>query len=527
MEASKKRWKEHLLVCGPTNKSVTVLLRKVLDYCRHEESIKLVLIGDKSELLGDDTDVELESRYALSYTKLRAREFRDLGKELLDHNDIDHFDFRAHEVMQKIKTDIPSVKDLHIVEHALDSVRSAFLDQDDNNSSESSDTIQASKEEKAKKMQQRRPKKERERKIKEAVNTIAVAVNKLDQQEVVQELLRQAQVVFCTLSSSGSMPIIRMDHVSDIIIDEASACTEPEILVPLRKKPKRMLLVGDPKQLPPMVQSPEAIKKGLSRSLQDRFMFRNNFPFTLLDVQYRMKPEISSWPVKQFYDGKVQDGSNVTSQSYSTDQTTFQGDPYIWVNVSGPEEKNASGSTLNIVEADTVISMLLNMKNELGIESFHPDRLRIITFYKAQVDFLKMKLARYNIEALVSTVDGSQGCEADVVILSFVRGTSGFMGFLKDNRRLNVALTRARFQLICVGNLDAIAGIETTGGNFELQDMASDAFQRSRIVTPPPSLPPPPPRYTGKFAVADGIATGKSKKKKKKKKKEKSHTTKQ
>jgi len=89
---------------------------------------------------------------------------------------------------------------------------------------------------------------------------------------------------------------------------------------------------------------------------------------------------------------------------------------------------------------------------------------------------------------MVSTVDSSQGCEADIVILSFVRGGSSKVGFLKDNRRLNVGLTRARFQLVCVGNLDAISNLTEEDGHFQLLSLARDARDRARVCDAPSAI---------------------------------------
>jgi hypothetical protein len=97
---------------------------------------------------------------------------------------------------------------------------------------------------------------------------------------------------------------------------------------------------------------------------------------------------------------------------------------------------------------------------------------------------------------MVSTVDASQGCDADMVIISFLRGTSGHMGFIKDIQRLNVAMTRAKFQLVSVGNVDAIAGLTETGGNLVLRAMAQGALLRSKIVPSPDPLPPSPKRVS-------------------------------
>ena len=274
--------------------------------------------------------------------------------------------------------------------------------------------------------------------------------------------------------------MLRHFFANDLIVDEASACTEAEILVPFHSSPKKLLLVGDPCQLPAMVQSTTSTRMGLARSLQERLM-SNGHDYTLLDTQYRMNPAISKWPMEEFYHTRVKDGENVKDGGYTSEVSTTAGtSPYCWVQVAGAEQKDKSQSTYNEEEAEVIVSILLDMKNNNNLPEnwFTSDRVRIITFYKAQEEYIRFKLRQYQLNVLVSTVDASQGCEADIVIVSFVRGSFGHMGFLKDIRRLNVALTRAKFQLICVGNHAAIHDLDSGSGNDTLKSMAKDAMVR-------------------------------------------------
>ena len=161
--------------------------------------------------------------------------------------------------------------------------------------------------------------------------------------------------------------------------------------------------------------------------------------------------------------------------------------------IVGTERKDDNGSTYNQAEAEAVVSLLQQL-SESGDPSWNSsEKIRVITFYQAQVNYIQLLLRKYNVrDVTVSTVDSSQGCEADIVILSFVRGTSGHIGFLKDDRRLNVALTRAKSQLICIGNLDAIVGLDAKGGNLVVKEMATDATKRDSVkVFEADSLPPP------------------------------------
>jgi hypothetical protein len=376
----------------------------------------------------------------------------------------------------------------------------------------------------------------------------------------VPELLYSAQIVFSTLSTCGTSLMKQTKRFDDWIVDEAAATTEPELLIPLHLRPRRLLAVGDPMQLPAMVASPYATKCGLSRSLHERLTEDLNHSQTMLNIQYRMKPEISLFPSKQFYNGKVTNGNNVkqngyglglsSSSSSSSSFTSSKGGgigeqrlleatpPWCFFQVNGKECQSSSGSYYNIDEASAVIAFLRiirkrwyhNQQQKQKQQQQHQhqgnkastttatvtsssssssewctsNKIRIITFYSAQVATLKQMLHKEGSggmsNVLVATVDSSQGCEADIVILSFVR-TSNNAGFLKDNRRMNVALTRAKYKLICLGNIHGIynnnnnnnncpsslssTAITTTtiggGGGGTLKKMIDDATERGCV----------------------------------------------
>jgi len=126
------------------------------------------------------------------------------------------------------------------------------------------------------------------------------------------DVLGSAQVVFCTLASAGASIVKRaLYQVDDLIVDEAAAATEAELYIPCTFRPFRLLAVGDPKQLPATILSPLAEERGVGRSLHERLMYECNFPYVMLDLQYRMRPELSQFPSMRFYDGKLLNGGNV------------------------------------------------------------------------------------------------------------------------------------------------------------------------------------------------------------------------
>ena len=213
---------------------------------------------------------------------------------------------------------------------------------------------------------------------------------------------------------------------------------------------------------------------------------------TMLNVQYRMKPEISDFPSKQFYNGKLTNGDNVQRADYGlfascggdgtrTRTTTTTNNkknklleltpPWCFFQVNGTERRSPFGSYFNIDECFATIAILRTIRkrnqdvrttnSSSSCRWWTSDKVRVITFYSAQVETLKRMLRKENdgrgmSNVVVSTVDSSQGCEADIIILSFVR-TSKNGGFLNDDRRMNVALTRAKYKLICLGNIHNIS----------------------------------------------------------------------
>ena len=144
-----------------------------------------------------------------------------------------------------------------------------------------------------------------------ALDALASAVLGLNPDSVVRELLGSADIIFCTLASAGSSVVKLTKPIDDLIVDEAAAATEPELYIPFQLKPSRLLVVGDPMQLPATVLSRSAERLGLSQSLHERLMYELSWDHIMLDIQYRMKPEISRFPSARFYGDKITNGGNV------------------------------------------------------------------------------------------------------------------------------------------------------------------------------------------------------------------------
>lgn len=319
-----------------------------------------------------------------------------------------------------------------------------------------------------------------------------------------------ANVIFCTLASAGGAVLKKTSHIDDLIVDEAAATTEPELCIPFHLRPKRLLAVGDPLQLPATVLSRRAMDLGLDKSLHERLMYDCDFEHVMLNVQYRMNSQISAFPSARFYNSKIDNGSNVAGPLYLNGARLLDRLPYSFLQVEGTEEQGFGGSFCNKSEAKKVVDVIVQLQQMAQDASWSSaERIRVITFYQAQVSLIKKYLhdRGFGNKIVVATVDSSQGSEADVVILSFVRSPKiisehqhgrrpnsnprSSAGFLSDDRRMNVALTRAKYQLICVGNVHGFSRLalnctnnENTTSTTTLCELALDAEQREVIRTP-------------------------------------------
>ena len=255
-----------------------------------------------------------------------------------------------------------------------------------------------------------------------------------------------------------------------VIIDEATQLVEASTsIMILNPDLKCLVLAGDNKQLPSTVQSSLNERHGYGRSLFDRLL-HHDFPSSLLNIQYRMHPEISLWPNREFYKNSIIDGDNVRSDSYNKYwHETFP--PFSIYDVRGDEESYLQ-SKLNRLEVNATASIVRAIyKLILNAPEYDNSKVKvgILSPYSAQTKFLndRIKIMDENcqknkIEIICRTIDGFQGQECDIIILSTVRSNhDGNLGFLKDFRRLNVAITRSRFSLIIVGNCLTLSSNET------------------------------------------------------------------
>ena len=240
------------------------------------------------------------------------------------------------------------------------------------------------------------------------------------------------KVIFTTISMRYGN-ILDNQQFKTIMIDEAAQCQESWMWGLLRNEVRHIYLAGDPKQLPAVV-SKEGVQYDYDRSLMARLMSLN-YQSTLLNVQRRMHPDIVKFPNEQFYKGELKTEYDKKKNPHKSIE------PLQLINVNGKEERIGT-SYQNKEEADKCIKLIQDLKIKDTV---------IICPYQAQCKLLKNMLDEKNLQCQVHTIDSFQGREAECIILTTVR-TGNKMGFWSDNRRLNVALTRAKHVLRIVGN---------------------------------------------------------------------------
>eukprot|EP00472_Partenskyella_glossopodia_P012562 CAMPEP_0197538068 /NCGR_PEP_ID=MMETSP1318-20131121/58741_1 /TAXON_ID=552666 /ORGANISM="Partenskyella glossopodia, Strain RCC365" /LENGTH=338 /DNA_ID=CAMNT_0043096389 /DNA_START=169 /DNA_END=1185 /DNA_ORIENTATION=- len=299
--------------------------------------------------------------------------------------------------------------------------------------------------------------------------------------------LDEAQIVFCTLSTAGSeMMLSRVRRAWDyVLIDEAAQSVELSTLIALQHRVHRCVLIGDPEQLPAVVNITSGNAALYQQSMFERFK-RGGHPVQMLSTQYRMHPKISAFPSKHFYGSRLRDGENVRSPTWNKlFHTDSRFRPMQFFDVHSTDSRDKiTHSAYNTKEIDFVISLLRNFvekwvnpppKNPVPGVPVRLLTVGIITPYAEQRRRIERKVARLttrdnqtkadgsasawkSVALKVATVDGFQGGEKDVIIFSCVRSNRrGGIGFLADIRRMNVALTRARHACWVVGNSSALS----------------------------------------------------------------------
>ena len=288
------------------------------------------------------------------------------------------------------------------------------------------------------------------------------------------ELFGEARVIACTLVGSAHHLLEGMKF-GTLFIDEAAQALEAACWIPM-KRASRVILAGDHCQLPPTVKSIAALRAGLGKTLMERIAENKPEVVTLLKIQYRMNDEIMRFSSDWFYGGKVESAPQIKYRS-----VLDYDHPITWIDTSDKEPADTieegedlnfkeqfvgeSFGRINKAEAELTLLTLAEYFTKIGKQRVLSESIDvgIISPYRAQVQYLKKLIKKYEFfkpyRRLISvnTVDGFQGQERDVILISLVRSNDeGQIGFLKDLRRMNVAMTRARMKLIILGNKDTM-----------------------------------------------------------------------
>ena len=293
--------------------------------------------------------------------------------------------------------------------------------------------------------------------LKDRANELEIRIN--------AQLFGEARVIACTLVGAANR-LLDGQKFGTVFIDEAAQALEAACWIPIRRC-QRVILAGDHCQLPPTVKSIAALKAGLGTTLMERIVEQKPEVVTLLRMQYRMNEEIMRFSSDWFYAGQVESAPEVKFRSILDLDV-----PMEWVEASpDPSEGGEKGleefvgesfGRINKVEAELTLLTLQQYFERIGKTRVLNERLDvgIISPYRAQVQYLRQLLKKreyfkpFRNLITVNTVDGFQGQERDIIVISLVRSNDeGQIGFLRDLRRMNVAITRARMKLIILGDV--------------------------------------------------------------------------
>lgn len=294
--------------------------------------------------------------------------------------------------------------------------------------------------------------------LKERATELEVRIN--------AQLFGEARVIACTLVGSANR-LLEGQKFGTLFIDEAAQALEAACWIPIRRV-SRVILAGDHCQLPPTIKSFAALKAGLGKTLMERIVDNKPEVVTLLKMQYRMNEEIMRFSSDWFYGNQVESAPEVRFRSILDLDI-----PMTWVDTSQfelPENEESlfkeqfvgeSFGRINKAEAELTLMALEHYFGKIGKQRILDERIDVgvISPYRAQVQYLRRLLKKkdffqpYRHLISVNTVDGFQGQERDVILISLVRANDeGQIGFLRDLRRMNVAITRARMKLIILGD---------------------------------------------------------------------------
>jgi senataxin len=437
MNGNKRTTSKKLLVCAPSNAAVDELVMRFKEGVKtttgQVKKLNIVRLGRSDAINSNVTDVTLEKlvNARLSGNNGQDENHREETQKLFqEHKEVSG---RLNEARDRLNAE--QAKGLEAKE-----AKAEF------------EVLRRRKTELSKKIDETRDKENQKSRTAD-----------LERKRVQQAILDEAHIICGTLSGSGHDMFQKLDiEFETVIVDEAAQCVEMSVLIPLKYGCAKCILVGDPKQLPPTVFSREAAKYQYEQSLFVRMQANRPEDVHLLDTQYRMHPEISLFPSKSFYDGKLLDGPDMARLRIQPWHKEALLGPYRFFDVQGQHQAASKGhSLINIAEIDVALQLVEKLTAAAPTYDFK-GKIGIITPYKSQLRELKERFSRRYGKSIVdsiefNTTDAFQGRESEVIIFSCVRAApSGGVGFLSDIRRMNVGLTRAKSSLWVLGNSESL-----------------------------------------------------------------------
>ncbi|KAJ8306093.1 hypothetical protein KUTeg_016638 [Tegillarca granosa] len=452
-QLSNEAGKKQIVFCGPSNKSVDLVARW-MKYKLGDHAPKFIRVYGSSF---EELDFPIPGKASV---QLRRRQNHEIDKDLLHYGAVLHFAIR-----EKGKAFADQLK-------AYDEKFKKLLHKSKNkNQNKEEETVNDENE---------------LLKMKDVKQYLKIL------NEAKTEELKCYDVIFCTTSVVVNPNFLRMvsGRINQCIIDECGMCTEPETLAPIiATAAKQVVLIGDHKQLRPVITCREAAELGLEKSLFERYAKMGKHFLTMLVCQYRMNPHICFFPSMMFYDGKL---TTQKSRSWE-DKSPFnfwkicQGKaadpqrrhiPHLFCHIEGEEESllvstedGNEQSKSNMAEVEHMVKIYRYLT---AIEGVKPRNINVISQYNAQCNKLRQAFKERKIDnVLVNTVFSSQGGEWDYVLFSTVRSLPKILiepqpsigwckqnlGFIMDENQINVALTRARKGLIIIGKLTVILSL--------------------------------------------------------------------
>ncbi|KZS89432.1 P-loop containing nucleoside triphosphate hydrolase protein [Sistotremastrum niveocremeum HHB9708] len=328
--------------------------------------------------------------------------------------------------------------------------------------------------------------------------------------QMTYDICMTSDVICTTCITSASFALKVMDFPA-VFLDEASMSTEPASLIPIMKGSKQISLIGDHKQLPPVIVSDEAKKGGLGVSLFERLTNEGTVPSIMLDKQYRMHPSISSFPSSEFYNFELQDGTvdpstgavlpslhPPNSRHLVVDPSTGNRPSVIFLDHAFPEQAK-DRSRVNLREGHLVQQIVEDLLSsnptlkgmDIGVIAPYVAQVALLRNLMLDLDFrgrlselVGPDRAADVLDIEVKTVDGFEGREKEIIIFSTVRNNSkGHIGFLADRRRMNVGLTRAKRGLFILGNVQTLRAAKAFRENIDGAGVQANVVMKEGVLS--------------------------------------------